>query len=136
MPVCSRPFHHACAHPRFSTRPPPSPPFFRSSFSACLSPSGYVPDFRCHCRFRPLAPACAALVCICVSILRPFFSHYFAPFVIPTPYPGNSFVTIGIRMPPPHLASHFSQLMYQFLIAPPLISYQRSILCHVPSTYS
>lgn len=49
MPVCSRPFHHACSLPACPPRHfPPLNLFLRSFFSAR---PGYAPDFRCHCRF-------------------------------------------------------------------------------------
>lgn len=58
-----------------------------------------MPDFRCRCRF---SSTCASmrpvLVCICVSILRPFFSALLCPVCHPISCPHDSFVTIGIRL--------------------------------------
>lgn len=89
---------------------------FRSSSSARLSPDVCL-IFAATVDFRPLAPARAALVCICVSILRSF---------LPITLPRLSSLPFSRRLFRhnwyPHaavsrLASHFSQLMYQFLIA-------------------
>lgn len=62
--------------------------FFRSSFSARLSPDMCL-IFAATADFRPLAPVCAALVCICVSILRPFF---------PITLPRLSFLPLSRRL--------------------------------------
>jgi len=124
MPVCSRPFHHACSPPSLF----PTQLYSRSSFLARFSPDMCL-IFTATADFRPRQHAPH----LCASAYQSFVSFF--PITLPRlsslPCPGDSFVTIGIRMPPSRLASHFSQLMYQFLIAPSLISCQRSILCHI-----
>lgn len=103
IPTCSIGWFHrfspieidACLFP-FTTRVPftttslqlPRPPssflpnpFFRSSFSTRLSPDMCL-IFGIAVNFRPLAPV---LVCICVSILRPFFPALLYPVCHPTP---------------------------------------------------
>lgn len=84
---------------------PPYQLFFRSPFSARLSDMCLI--FAATVDFRPLVPACATLVCICVSILRPFFSPLLWSVYHSSPCPGDSFVTIDIRMPSSRLASPF-----------------------------
>ncbi|KAL0127773.1 hypothetical protein PUN28_003192 [Cardiocondyla obscurior] len=77
--------------------------------------------------FRPLAPACAALVCICVSILRPFFSITLSRLSSPLSLhplcftPGGSFVTLVsacrrrvLRHISPSLYINFSSLLLSF----------------------
>lgn len=79
MPVCSRPFHHACSLSSFF----PTLPAILSVFLFGAPLPGYVPDFRCHCRFPS---ACASMRRTCVHLrINPssLFSHYFAPFIIP-----------------------------------------------------
>lgn len=61
MPVCSRPFHHARSLSSSCLVPPSfffPTPFFRSSFSARLSPDVCL-IFAAAVDLRPLAPACA-----------------------------------------------------------------------------
>lgn len=78
----ARPFHH---HLSLVSSSSPSSflpnPFFRSSFSTRLSPDMCL-IFGVAVDFRPLAPV---LVCICVSILRPFFPALLYPVCHPTP---------------------------------------------------
>lgn len=102
MPVCSRPFHHACspaARPRPSLFSPaifrrqPSPPPLLLGASSLE----YVPDFRCHCRF-PSARASMRSTCV---HLRVNPSSLFSP-VLPrlsnAPLPPVCFLTIGISL--------------------------------------
>lgn len=143
MPVCSRPFHHACSPNAPSSFPPlPTVCHFSPAFPPSVSPLffarrvsalGYVPDFRCHCRFpSALAPACAALVCICVSILPvPFFPLALSRLSIAPLLALLRFllIMIGISLAViARFASHFTRLMYQSLVAS---SMRRSILCHL-----
>lgn len=124
MPVCSRPFHHACSP--WSLPYPTILSVFLFSARIC---AWFSLPLSISVRLRQHAPH------LCASAYQSFvpFSPLLYPVYHPSPCPGDSFVTIGIRMPSSRLVSHFSQLMYQFLIASPLISYLRSILCHVPS---
>lgn len=78
MPVCSRPFHHACS--LSSLFPNLSAILSVFLFGAPLP--GYMPDFRCHCRFPSV---CANMCRTCVHLrINPssLFPHYFDPFII------------------------------------------------------
>lgn len=87
MPVCSRPFHHACSLPSFFF---PALQAILSIFLFGAPPlPGNVPDFRCHCRFPS---ACASMRRTCVHLrINPssLFPHYSAPFVIPPSVPAT-----------------------------------------------
>lgn len=96
--------------------------FFRSSFSARLSPDMCL-IFAATVDFRPLAPACAALVCICVSILRPFFpitlSRLSSPSFPPVPPTLSSQLVSAcrrrvLRHISPSLCINFSSLLLSF----------------------
>lgn len=104
MPVCSRPFHHACTLPSLF----PALQAILSIFLFGAPLPGNVPDFRCHCRFPS---ACASMRRTCVHLrINPssLFPPLLCPVCHPSLRPGDSFVTIGIRMPPSRPASHFS----------------------------
>lgn len=104
MPVCSRPFHHACSLPSFF----PALQAILSIFLFGAPLPGNVPDFRCHCRF-PSARASMRRTCVHLRINpSSLFPPLLCPVCHPSLCPGDSFVTIGIRMPPSRLASHFS----------------------------
>lgn len=104
MPVCSRPFHHACSLPSFF----PALQAILSIFLFGAPLPGNVPDFRCHCRFPS---ACASMRRTCVHLrINPssLFSPLLCPVCHPSLCPGDSFVTIGIRMPPSCVLRHIS----------------------------
>lgn len=62
MPVCSRPFHQRV----FAPVPLPLPlPAILSVFLFGAPLPGYVPDFRCHCRFPSV---CASMRRTCVHL--------------------------------------------------------------------
>jgi len=91
MPICSRPFHHACSPPSlFSTQL-----FSRSSFleDSSLLP-GYVLDFRCHCRF---SSACASMHRTCVH-LRINPSSLFSPLLYPVCHPSPVPATLSSQL--------------------------------------
>lgn len=75
MPVCSRPFHHACSLPSFF----PALQAILSIFLFGAPLPGNVPDFRCHCRFPS---ACASMRRTCVH-LRINPSSLFSPITLP-----------------------------------------------------
>lgn len=87
----------------------PPNPFLSIFLFEVPSPAGYMPDFRCRCRF---SSACASmrryLDASAYQFVVPFFPALPCPVCHPIPCPHDSFVTIGIPMLLPCLASHIS----------------------------
>lgn len=71
---------------------------------------GYVPDFRCRCRFS--SPCASTCVHLRINPSSLFFRRYFIPFVIP---PLRLFRD-NPRVAVMSCVTFISQLMYQFLI--------------------
>lgn len=87
--------------------------------------SGYVPDFRCHCRFS--SPCASTRQYLCASAYQSFpsFPVLLYPICHPTPTTLSS-----IRVLQPCLCVTFI-LVYKFLITFSFISVQRSIFYRV-----
>lgn len=118
MPVCSRPFHHASSLPSLF----PALPAILSVFLFGAPLPGYVPDFRCHCRFPS---ACASMRRTCVhlrinpsSLFFPLLCPVYHPFPCPLATLSSQLVSACcrrvLRHISPSLCINFSSLLLSF----------------------